>query len=1697
MEQDASAEAVTSPHDASAEAVTSPAGQTGKSKLDSLSKEDLIKFAKKQMVAMQKMKSKCADLEKEVEVLKRPVSGTEDPSVIQELSERMNAVLQEKAESQQSLALLRKEYEEFKRQAQETEGRLAALQEELDLKNRECTEMQRSTAELTAGFKAACTEYESKISQTQEELLEAKQQWTAATEALRESHQMSLTESQQEVENLQREMERLGKQYEDELRYLEEQMELNAADFERERERLLLLQDELSEQLALKEGFLQDVQEEEEDSHRAAPPEPSADSSASDDSDSSASEGGLKLALEDLQAQNMMFQEELVFLRNVKVELESELKQVREEFTVEKEELEFTINELQMSKDSGEASVGKSGEARIISNEDVRTLEESHNKDSRELETCFSSSAERDQPEHVVDTPQDRRSPPPEDESMITHNDLRERTEHFIKQYRAMKEQTVSSVQGLQEELESIFQERDSLLGHINAEDMPDHAGKMSFEDLRNKTEEILGNLQHKETLVLEFMASKPEREHKETLVLELEEKLKFMACEPEHEHKETLVLELEEKLKFMACESEREHQAQLAQVSTLENQLLSVSVEKDKRINLLEEELSALQARQEEYQDTIKLLQAQIVGLSEEGNALRRDKDASQEHLSDVRSHITEILKQSFSETELDGTSDVSTLIKHLLSKSQEEKALLTQQCDESVERLTAELESARQSAEERQERVDELLREKHLLKASLENQLLSVSVEKDERINLLEEELSSLQDRQEESQDTIKLLQAQIVGLSGEGNALRRDKDASQEHLSDVRSHIAEILKQSFSETELDSTSDVSTLLNHLLSKSQEEKALLTQQCDESLERLTAELESARQSAEERQERVDELLREKHLLKASLEDVLLDTEGLQKDLSEIQAMNEKLRAENLSLLTQVADLSQSSEEKEPADETDAQVHEANELQQVLADKDTLISQLKEEVGLLQTCKESSASDENEQMKALSHEIEMLKKASKDKDERMNKIKAVAVKAKKELDTSRKEVGALREEVEQLKAERDRLAGSVKDIIHGAEHYKNLLVDYDKQTELLEQANQHNEDLTRRLQNAVQQHELLSSERADLAARVESLQSSVTELESQALEMQKLKSALERDLEADRLLREQKTKDHHSAVKEVEELQTQLSKHKHQLQQTAQELEQLRKGAQQSSLMDMEMADYEKLVKELNLKLSERDRQVEEHQLHIQTQREREQRLNQDIESLKSSLDQTEEKASRMKQLLVKTKKDLGDAKQKEAAQMISQASLRAELEAQQQQLEEYKIQCSDLTAERHRLQEQLKLMNEQHTHTSRSQRLSVKKLQDENAAAKADLAATVSEFESYKVRVHNVLKQQKHKSSGQSDGDAFRQEREQMEAALEQLRRRLQETQTSLQCSTAELQQLQTDHDTLLERHNKILQESVSKEAELRERLLSLQSESVSLRSEHGQCAAQLSAQTEALRISFREQTRLLQDEHCRTVETLQQQINRLETQLYQLQKETVSAVHHPQGRKAQADRKPADAPALDLQGDREEGEGMETTETESLSSTTTPLTSLEQLLTSDLKHEPADWQMEPSKEELTMKLSSAARSVEHLNGLLHDTEATNAVLTEQITLLKSEVRRLERNHEREKSVANLEYLKNVLLQFIFLRSGSERQALLPVIHTMLQLSPDEKSKLEAIAHGEEQSAVSRGSGWTSYLHSWSGIR
>ena len=83
-----------------------------------------------------------------------------------------------------------------------------------------------------------------------------------------------------------------------------------------------------------------------------------------------------------------------------------------------------------------------------------------------------------------------------------------------------------------------------------------------------------------------------------------------------------------------------------------------------------------------------------------------------------------------------------------------------------------------------------------------------------------------------------------------------------------------------------------------------------------------------------------------------------------------------------------------------------------------------------------------------------------------------------------------------------------------------------------------------------------------------------------------------------------------------------------------------------------------------------------------------------------------------------------------------------------------------------------------------------------------------------------------------------------------------------------------------------------------------------------------------------------------------------------------------------------------------------------------------------------------------------------------------LLNESELNNVRLSEQVAVLKDEIRRIERNMDRAESISNLEYLKNIVMKFFILKSSQERLQLIPVLVTMLKLSPDEQAKLVRVA-------------------------
>jgi hypothetical protein len=125
-------------------------------------------------------------------------------------------------------------------------------------------------------------------------------------------------------------------------------------------------------------------------------------------------------------------------------------------------------------------------------------------------------------------------------------------------------------------------------------------------------------------------------------------------------------------------------------------------------------------------------------------------------------------------------------------------------------------------------------------------------------------------------------------------------------------------------------------------------------------------------------------------------------------------------------------------------------------------------------------------------------------------------------------------------------------------------------------------------------------------------------------------------------------------------------------------------------------------------------------------------------------------------------------------------------------------------------------------------------------------------------------------------------------------------------------------------------------------------------------------------------------------------------------------------------------------------------------------------------------------------------------------NMTELYNESESNNVRLIEQVSLLKDEIRRIERNIERAESISNLEYLKNVIVKFFILKSIPERVQLIPVLVTMLKLSPDEQAQLVRVANvsvavddnvkNDESIGQSMGndvnssaSSWTSYLNIW----
>ncbi|MEJ1288253.1 GRIP and coiled-coil domain containing 2 [Cricetulus griseus] len=1435
-----------------------PSG-TGKSKLETLPREDLIKFAKKQMMLLQKAKARCTELDKEIEELKsKPVDGGTD-DIIKVLTERLDTLLLDKAETEQQCLCLKKENIKMKQEVEDSVTKLEDTHKEFEqsqrnyvneiesLKNelmavqsehskekaslqQELEEAANKQLELLEQLKSQ-SDSEDRVKQLQEEIHNITARFEEQVLCLQKQLEATNDEKKQEIIHLQKVIEENTRQYQKDIdTFQEEILQLRAAHKEEVNELMsqmeILAKEHEAEINKLKDNRVQQCEGSEnnqekyhcelenlnegtsdskqENQHHSLPLQ--EDTFAEQTVNDKVRQ--LEDSLKELESQHSILKDEVTYMNNLKLKLEMEAQHIKDEFFHEREDLEFKINELLLAKEEQGYIVEKLKYEQEDLNRQLCCAVEQHNKEIQHLRE-------------------------------VHQKEISELSETFMSGSEKEKLALMFEIQGLKEQCENLHHEKqEAILNYESLREM--------MEILQTELGESAGKISQEFETMKQQQASD---------VHELQQKLRTAFNEKDALLETVNCLQRENKKLLSHQELVPELESTIKSLKADNSMYLASLGQKDTVLQELEAKISSLAEEKDEFVSKMKTCHAEIDNLHQKWEReqrltieLREAAEQTTQHNSELRQRVDEL---------------TGKLDEILRERSQNDQSIMVQ-----IKTMTEDQEALSSKIQSLYEENDKLLTEKVQLSRDLETLQSQKDFAHKEHVTELEEKLQLMVE---------------------ERDNLNKVFENEQVQKSFVKTQLYGYLKQMgpniLEENEEEDVVKVLQAVGESLAKIKEEKHNLVFEYDERVLELERKIKCLQEESVAQHEELTALLKdseqEKILLRKELEETTSSKETLQLDLLEMKNANEKTSLENQTLLAQVEELFQT-------------LHSQNEVR-------------------------------NEKLLVIEHEN--LKLLLEQRESELQDLRAELIQLKAQ---------TLREELESVRSEKDRLSASMKEFIQGAENYKC---------------------------------EKLNSDNEDLLARIETLQSNAKLLEAQILEVQKAKGIVDKELEAEKLQKEQKIKEHVSTVNELEGLQLQFEKEKKQLQKTMQELE---------------------LVK---------------------------------------------------------------------------------------------KIQLAEITSEKHKIHEHLKTSAEQHQRTLSAYQQRVAALQEESRTAKAEQAAVTSEFESYKVRVHNVLKQQKNKSVSQAETEGAKQEREHLEMLIDQLKIKLQDSQNSLQINVSELQTLQSEHDTLLERHNRMLQETVTKEAELREKLCSVQSENTVMKSEHAQTVCQLTAQNEALRNSFRDQVRHLQDEHRKTVETLQHQLSKVEAQLFQLKSEpsTRSPASSHQPLKNPRERRNTDLPLLDMHTvAREEGEGMETTDSESVSSAGTHIPSLEQLLSSpDTKleqhlAEPSLWHAEFTKEELAEKLSSTTKSADHLNGLLRETEATNAILMEQIKLLKSEIRRLERNQEREKSVANLEYLKNVLLRFIFLKPGSERERLLPVIDTMLQLSPEEKGKLATVAQG-----------------------
>jgi chromosome segregation ATPase len=340
----------------------------------------------------------------------------------------------------------------------------------------------------------------------------------------------------------------------------------------------------------------------------------------------------------------------------------------------------------------------------------------------------------------------------------------------------------------------------------------------------------------------------------------------------------------------------------------------------------------------------------------------------------------------------------------------------------------------------------------------------------------------------------------------------------------------------------------------------------------------------------------------------------------------------------------------------------------------------------------------------------------------------------------------------------------------------------------------------------------------------------------------------------------------------------------------------------------------------------------------------------------------------------------------------------------------------EDYRVEVDQLRDQVDTLSKTLESERVNRTNSDATLEATIRNLRNQLEVAENELQALQKDFDNYKTRATKLLQQANPSQS--NPNKAFEEER------------------------IKQLKHLNDEQNKQLDSLRKQVEELLKERDELKEEMVSIDQK---LQTAHSRIAgleennALLSAENEKLRSTFEQASTKTKDRNASKKST-----NKMETLL----SHTSSEVEIPEHAKNS-----------DIEEDETVLDDANTNSNSSVDSST-----------SGYVH------IKPTTFEIisrTSVLEDAQNQIDQLTKAYLDSESTNSLLSEQIDALKEEIRRIQRGNDRIELVNNLEYLKNILFKFLTLDSSQveQRRRLIPVLSTVLKLSPDEVNKLNTL--------------------------